>query len=235
MDINFAVAKIKKYAMRESGDTLEMVERPHGGLSLVLVDGQRSGKSAKAISNLVARKTIQLLAEGVRDGAAARAANDYLYTYRGGKVSATLNIISVDADSKTVVISRNNESPVLVHTVADGVYGIDIPSMAVGIRRSTKPVIHELPLAPKTVVVAFTDGLRHAGSFTRNRSFDPMAVFGELIAGNEYSAATIADKLLTDAIALDDGRPRDDVSVVVLSIGEESEDRIRRMQGRLPL
>jgi hypothetical protein len=78
MQIQVAVAKIEKYASSESGDTLEMVERPHGGLSLVLVDGQRSGKGAKAISNLVAAKTIALLADGVRDGAAARAAHDYL-------------------------------------------------------------------------------------------------------------------------------------------------------------
>lgn len=63
-DIHFAVAKVSKYATSESGDTLEMIERPHGGISFVLVDGQRSGKSAKAISNIVARKAIQLLAEG---------------------------------------------------------------------------------------------------------------------------------------------------------------------------
>ena len=67
MEVQFAVAKVSKWASRESGDTLEMIERPHGGLSMVLVDGQTSGRSAKAISNLVARKAIQLLGEGVRD------------------------------------------------------------------------------------------------------------------------------------------------------------------------
>ena len=74
MEVQFAVAKISKYATSESGDTLEMIERPHGGISLVLVDGQRSGRSAKAISNVVARKAVQLLAGGaapehVLDGA----------------------------------------------------------------------------------------------------------------------------------------------------------------------
>ena len=74
MEVQFAVAKVSKYAMRTSGDTVEMIERPHGGISMVMVDGQRSGRSAKNISNVVARKAIQLLGEGVRDGAAARAA-----------------------------------------------------------------------------------------------------------------------------------------------------------------
>ena len=79
-EIDLAVAKINKYASAESGDTVELVERPHGGISIVVADGQRSGRSAKAISNIVVRKAISLLAEGVRDGAVARATPDYLRT-----------------------------------------------------------------------------------------------------------------------------------------------------------
>ena len=157
LEVQVAVAKINKYATSESGDTVELVERPKGGFSVVVADGQRSGRSAKAISNIVARKAVQLLSEGVRDGAAARAAHDYLYTNRGGKVSATLNIISVDIRTRTLVISRNNESPVLVHTAADGFYLLDEPSVAVGVHRSTKPVIAEVPIEVNTLVVAFTD------------------------------------------------------------------------------
>ena len=70
MQIQLGAAKVAKYATRESGDTLEVIERPHGGISAVLVDGQRSGRNAKIISNIVARKAISLLGEGVRDGAA---------------------------------------------------------------------------------------------------------------------------------------------------------------------
>jgi len=63
MEVQIAVAKINKYAVSESGDTLEVVERPNGGLSVVLADGQSSGRGAKAISLLVVRKVIGLLAE----------------------------------------------------------------------------------------------------------------------------------------------------------------------------
>ena len=67
LEVQIAIAKVGKYATGESGDTVETIERPHGGLSVVMVDGQRSGKAAKAISNIVARKAVALLAEGVRD------------------------------------------------------------------------------------------------------------------------------------------------------------------------
>lgn len=235
MNVHFAVAKISKYAVSESGDTLEMIERPHGGISFVLVDGQRSGKSAKIISNLVARKAIQLLSEGVRDGAAARAANDYLYTYRKGKVSATLNILSVDADSKTFVISRNNDAPVLVYTRKNGLFLLDQPSRSVGVRRYTKPVITELPIEVGTIIVAFTDGLRHAGSLSGNGSYDPVAAMQRLLDAGVSNPQMIADTLLAEAKEMDNGRPRDDISVLVAAVLPEQGNEVRRMEVHLPL
>jgi serine phosphatase RsbU (regulator of sigma subunit) len=235
MEVHFAVAKIQKYATRESGDTLEMVERPHGGLSMVLVDGQRSGRSAKAISNVVARKAIQLLAEGVRDGAAARAAHDYLYTYRGGKVSATLNILSVDATTKTFVISRNNDAPAIVYTETDGLYLLDEFSERVGFHRHTKPVITEIPVAVGTIIVVFTDGLRHAGSWHGSNGYDPHAAMQRLLAQQITDPQVLVDTLLAEAMALDNGRPRDDISVMAMSVLPGSDNGVRRLGGQLPL
>jgi serine phosphatase RsbU (regulator of sigma subunit) len=234
MEVQFAVAKIGKYATSESGDTVEMIERPHGGISLVLVDGQRSGKPAKAISNVVARKAIQLLAEGVRDGAAARAAHDYLYTHRGGKVSATLNIVSLDAMTKTLVISRNNPAPVLIYTADGGFQIMNAPSEVVGVHRNVKPVIDEIPILPGTIVVAFTDGLQHAGSFSGN-GFDVVAALRQLLAQNVAEPQRLADSLLAQAVALDQGRPRDDITILVVTVFDRLGDDVRRMSVRLPL
>src|SRR5512142_1686500 len=104
LNADIAVAKVAKYAVRESGDSVEVTERPRGGLSVVIADGQRSGRSAKSISNIAVRKAISLLAEGVRDGAAARAAHDYLRTQRG-QVTAEMIIVSIDLETRTLVIS----------------------------------------------------------------------------------------------------------------------------------
>jgi serine phosphatase RsbU (regulator of sigma subunit) len=233
VEIKVAVAKIGKWATSESGDTLEMIERPHGGLSLVLVDGQRSGKPAKAISNLVARKAISELAEGVRDGAAARAANDYLYTHRGGKVSATLNILSVDMVSDTLVLSRNSHCPIILVTPDAGLRLIDEPSEPVGVKRGTKPQITELPLAAGTVVVVYTDGLPGAGARS-SAIFDIPAAVRELVS-QDASAQHMADSLLEQALALEEKRPRDDVSVLVLRVLDQTGDDVRRLALRLPL
>ena len=234
MEIQAAVAKVHKYATSESGDTLETIERPHGGLSVVLADGQRSGKAAKTISNLVARKAISLLAEGVRDGAAVRAAHDYLYANRGGKVLATLNIVSVDLVTKTVVISRNSHCPVIV---ADhhGAWALDAPSQPVGIYPGTKPVITELPIVPHTWLVVFTDGVLAAGQRYGER-LDMVQLVADFLAGREGDAQAMADSILERAVELDRGRPSDDISVLVIAIVPRvREDNVRRMAVSFPI
>jgi serine phosphatase RsbU (regulator of sigma subunit) len=232
MDIQIGVAKINKYASSESGDTLEVVERPNGGLSVVLADGQRSGKSAKRISNMVVRKVVSLLAEGVRDGPAARAASDYLYSMRGGKVLSTLNILSIDLESFSLVISRNKPSP--IHYIKNTKNKtLDEPSQPVGIYRNTKPIITELPLQAGLTVVAFTDGMVTAG----HRKSKNIDIPAEMVfcTANEYSAQQIADHLIEQALDLDDHRPIDDVSIVVLQVASNRGDKVRRMSVLLPL
>jgi serine phosphatase RsbU (regulator of sigma subunit) len=245
LDVQVAVAKIAKYATSESGDSLEVIERPRGGLSLVLVDGQRSGKAAKSISNIVARKAIALIAEGVRDGAVARAAHDYLRAIRGGKVSATLNIVSVDLETESVVISRNSHCPTLI---VDGgeLRRLDEPSEAVGIRWWTKPVITELPISSNVYIVVYTDGLLHAGRGSGGR-IDVAALVQELASQAEAResgrgpAQWLADALLERAIEAERGRPGDDISVLVVAIlpaaepAAPHENKIRRLSVRFPI
>ena len=235
MEIEVAVAKIGKWATSQSGDTLEMVERPQGGFSFVLVDGQRSGRAAKAISNLVARKVISELAEGVRDGAAARAAHDYLYTYKGGKVSATLNVLSVDLITDTLVLSRNSHCPIIIVTPEGGMELLDESVEPIGVRRGTKPSITELPLDAGTLVIVYTDGLERAGSWS-SPVFDIADAVRELVDQGKMRAEQVADALLEKALRLEDGRPRDDISVLALYIRERSmEDDVRRLLLRVPL
>jgi serine phosphatase RsbU (regulator of sigma subunit) len=232
MHLEAAVAKIRKYAVPESGDTIEMIERPGSGLSFVVVDGQRSGKSAKAISNMVARKAVSLLADGVRDGAAARAASDYLYTQRSGKVSATLNIASIDLESRSLVLSRNNHCPIIV-IQNNETRLLAEPSSPVGVQRGTKPVIAEIPLVVNTTVVIYTDGLLSAGERS-GKPLDILAVVHELIDQEKQrdvthgSAQYIAGQLLERAVSADDHRPADDISILVLAITAFKADDDRR-------
>jgi len=234
MHISVAASKVNKWASRQSGDTLEMVERPHGGLSFVLVDGQSSGPGAKSLSLQVVRKVISDLAEGVRDGAVARAANDMLYTQRRGKVSASLVILSVELDSRRLLVTRCGNAEVFVRRPGGEVLELDEAAPALGFYRHTRPLVEQLLLEPGLLAVACTDGLLHAGSRSGGDGlYIPEAV--EDIWQTDPSPQAVANGLLELAVALDDGRASDDTSVIALHVQSGEADGPRHMTVEMPV
>lgn len=240
LDIHVAVAKIGTHAAGESGDTLETIERPGGGLSFVLVDGQGTGRGAKTLSNLVATRAISLLKDGARDSAVARAVHDYLYTYRMGQVSATLNILSVDFVSGTLLMSRNNPAPFFVIN-RHGLRAYNEPSTPIGLQAMSKPLVTELAVEPFTYVVMFTDGLLKVGA----RSGTDMELanyLGRWPALEGRHPAELTEDLLRRALDLDQGEPADDISIVTLAVlptpgahpGEHTSHPVRRLRVSIP-
>jgi serine phosphatase RsbU (regulator of sigma subunit) len=234
LELQVAVAKIPRYGTTESGDTLEMIERPGGGFSVVLVDGQGSGRGAKTLSNLIVTRAIAQLKDGARDGVVARAAHDYLYTYRMGQVAATLNILSVDFQTGSILMSRNNPAPFYV-LVQEGVQLHDEPSSPIGLHSMTKPRITELPVRPHTYVVLFTDGLIKAGE-RYGQDIEIANFLSGWRVDTSGGAQALAEALLARAVELDRGQPADDMSVVVLAtLPAASDDLVRRLHARAPL
>lgn len=233
MEIQIAVAKINKYAVSESGDTLEVVERPTGGLSVVLADGQTSGRGAKAVSMMVVRKVIGLIAEGVRDGAAARAASDALFADKAGKVTCTLNIASADLHSKTIVLTRNNPAPMFICR-GEEIEAHNEESISLGTSRNVRPLITELEIESGLIIVIFSDGISHAGE-RRGQPMDVRHTLRSVLEDQDPSPQQLADTLLAQAIRLDDGRPADDISVLALKVSHRNGDDVRRMSVRLPI
>lgn len=233
LEIEVAVAKVAHHGSGESGDTLEMIERPGGGFSFVLVDGQGTGRGAKTLSNLLATRAISLLKDGARDGAAARAVHDYLYTYRMGQVSATLNILSVDFQSGKILMSRNNPAPFFVID-RRGLRSFSEPSTPLGLQPMTKPVITELPVAPYTYVVVFTDGLLRAGERS-GADVEPGNFLSGWPAEAGRSAQELTDGLLRRALDLDAGEPSDDMSILTLAVLPREAGRgVRRLLTSMP-
>lgn len=233
MEIKIGIAKANKYAVAECGDSVEIAERPRGGMSAILADGQGSGHAAKTTSTLVVNKAAALIADGTRDGAVARAVHDYLYTFKSGKVSSTLTIISVDLDTQTVVFSRNSNCPVIVKAQ----YGIDVYDQDVnpiGVHKQMKPLIQQLPLEPGLILVSYSDGIQAAGK-KKGRSIKLDKLL-EIIQDNEpQDAGFIADSIMDYALETDGYQPGDDMTVLVVGIAEkEITHKIQRISVSFP-
>jgi serine phosphatase RsbU (regulator of sigma subunit) len=233
MEIKIGVARINKYAVSECGDSVEVAERPRGGISAILADGQGSGRAAKTTSSLVVNKAAALIADGARDGAVARAVHDYLYAVKDGKVSSTLTIISADFDTQTIVFSRNSNCPVLVKNQ----YGVDIYDEDVGpigVHKQMKPLIQQLSLEAGLVLVSYSDGIQAAGR-KRGRVMQIDKLLTILERNEAHDADYIAESILEYALELDDYRPGDDMTVLVVGISErETTHKIRRISVSFP-
>ncbi|NLY10595.1 MAG: serine/threonine-protein phosphatase [Firmicutes bacterium] len=233
MEIRIGIAKVGKYAVGGSGDSVEVVERPRGGMSIVIVDGQGHGRSAKRLSHQVAIKAANLIAEGARDGAVMRTASDYLYTLRDGKVSATLTVLTADLDHRVLVVSRNSNCPVIIMQI-DGSSCLDSDVTPIGVHRHNRPSISHWPMYPGTMVVGFTDGVVHAGRYSGEYLFSLEEV-QKIIAQHQDCPQTVADRLIDYAIQAEKGKPKDDMLVAALAVYDRDKELgIRRMMVSYP-
>ncbi|HWR65284.1 MAG TPA: SpoIIE family protein phosphatase, partial [Bellilinea sp.] len=201
---------------------------------VVMCDAIGSGHNAKLISGLVVRKVLGLLSDGIRDGAAARAVSDYLFTERGGKDPAFLNILSADLETGTLVVTRNNPAPVFM-AQGDQVECLSGLPQPIGSARNIRPSISEINIKKSTTVVMYTNSVMNAGTSNGGVGIDICTFLEGVLEEQDPSAQTIADSLLTQAIHLDQDQPRDDMSVTVLRVVKRPNDFIRRMIVRLPV
>lgn len=218
LSIDLAVAKTHKYASRESGDTVELVERPGGGMSLVMIDGQGSGKAAKTLSLLLSAKAVGLIKDGVRDGAVARATHDFLFAFRHGQVSATLDVVSVDMQTREVVVTRNADSPMLLRKDGE-LTVVPMASGPIGRTKFTRPAVQSFPAEDGVALVMFTDGITHSGLRQQLGPVDYDSLANDVLS-NGLSAQEMADAVLAYARQRDNDRPGDDMAVIVLTVNK---------------
>lgn len=233
MEVKIAIAKTNKHGNGLSGDTVEVTERPNGGISIVLADGQIEGRNSKVISTMVAHRVLAHISEGVRDGASIRTAASNIYTEHQGKVQANLCVISADLQTNTIIVSRNNALPIFLIS-EESVDCLSSDSERFGSRLDAAPTIIELPIRPEMAVVVFSDGIFNAGQHNQ-LSMDICGTLEAFIEEQEPTAYEIADFLLNRAIRLDGGQPADDMSVIVLLVSSRPTDTIRRLNISMPL
>jgi serine phosphatase RsbU (regulator of sigma subunit) len=148
-------------------------------------------------------------------------------------VSCTLNIVSIDLQTGTVVLTRNNPAPIFIMR-SGSIDCLQSESVPLGISRSVRPIITEISVEAGLIIILFTDGLVHAGK-RLGQPLDVCASIQAMLEEQDPSPQEIADSLLSHATRLDEGRPADDISVVALKVVQNQGDEVRRMSVRVPI
>ena len=84
------------------------------------------------------------------------------------------------------------------------------------------------------LLVAFTDGIYHAGR-KYGRKFELDDLKAKMLQADTDKIKPLADEILAEAMALDENRPADDMTLLILSVGEGENDKIRRLQLTYPI
>ena len=226
MEIHAAISKVDRYSSNQQGNKAEIIERPNGGVSIVMAEGKLSGKRSQAVTMKATHDVLNLISEGVHDGAAARVVLSRIKNEHHEKANVAISILSCDLDTKTIVITKNNLIPILICNQDDNRF-LPIDSDPESLKYD--PSVYQFELELGQVFVLFSEGIFNAGRQDDN-PIDFLLTIGSLIeeSDQQTSAQEFADFLLKQAISHDSGRPKDDMTVVVLKTSPATQREIRR-------
>jgi hypothetical protein len=197
-------ATCPKWATRPGADCLELVETPTGQFAVILVDVQGSGSAgARKLGLALVSFCRGLLASGVSAEIAARSTAQYLAGARDGKVGASIHCLLISREQSSLAIS--GYGPLAIATLGEGqepsFQSLDGQIAGFSSDAGPESVLTEIP-APGRVVVANDGVAANSAAFSG-------------LAGNRDARS--ADDYLTLSNDADNGRPRSDKSIVVLS------------------
>jgi len=232
MELQAAISKADRYSSAEQGDKVEVIERPRGGLSIIMAEGKLSGRRSRSIAMKAVHSILNLIATGLHDGAASRIVLTNIYEEHKGKAQVNLHIISCDLESQSIVITKNNAIPVV--TVFEGradYLPFDVTNES---EPCDCPSVYQFEIEEGRDFILVTDGVLQAGA-QHEQPLDLRLLVESLYEDDEPSVQVIADTILNQAISQDLGRPRDDMTVTVLRISPTPSSNIRRECVHFPI
>lgn len=190
-----------KWAVRESGDAVSVVQLGSGRVLGMIVDVQGGGGGAGATAWSLVTLGRQLAAEGVDALTLASTLNRALWTRRGGRVQAGLGVVIGEPGGR---LSTATYGSAVVATTGPTTHArVDDPPPA-GLDRDAVPSVGG-GMSDVGTLALCSDGI--AGTAQELLSLL------ESEPGTPPSAASV----LRRAVARDEGRPRNDMSIIVMS------------------
>ena len=228
MIIEFGVAKNGRFDLEESDETTEIIERPAGGQSMVYCSGKRNGQKSKTLSSVITNKVLEKTAESFKDSSAIKSVSDQINREYAGEVSGNFCMFSADFETATIVISRCTHIPVYYYQ--HGILNVwNADAQRIGAVKGIHPSITEIPIECGTVIIMLSDGILHAGRAHGKESDITDLILNTIEDNEEGTADQIANFFLSCATTLDENKPHDDMTAIVIKVCNDSFLRTRRM------
>jgi serine phosphatase RsbU (regulator of sigma subunit)/PAS domain-containing protein len=221
--VEVAAAHIAAEGPDVGGDFYDVYATPDG-TGLAIGDLCGSPRDTVAVIS-AARHAIRVLARSDPDPASVlRGANDMLMSENltGEFVTAHAARLAWDDGTLRVILGSAGQPAATVITADGQVRQLRGGGQPLGIFPDAEPSVQELELSPGDVLFFLTDGVADARNPELGYFADRLA--DELAALAGQSAGDIAAGLRRDVLRFCDGEVRDDMTMLVLRVGEAPDD-----------
>lgn len=193
-----------------SGDTTDLFRDGSGCAYVVLSDGMGTGKSAAVESRMTAEMFRKLISSGVSYDSALRVINGLMLTKSEQEGFATLDAARFDLDSGEMTLIKSGASSTLLRLGGE-VVRVCAPTFPIGAGAAADVYTQRFSLQAEDMAVMLSDGILES----------QYPFIKELLLKSD-DLTYIADEICRNAEIFGGGRCRDDVSVTVVKILENS-------------
>lgn len=232
MEIQVSVAKVVRFQSSEGGEQVETMERPNGGLTVVLAEGKLNGQPSETIAKKAVQRLLALIQEGIHDGAATRAVLSKIKTEHHDTAGVKFSILSVDLVTGTIILTKNDSVPVVLIRNGEGELISDYAEQ-VGYDPE-KPSVYQFDIEKNFTIILFSDGIANSGK-DFGHTVRLSTLVESLFEESTPSVYEIADFVLNQAISRDFGKPHDDMTVIAFQVNPLKSSGIRKLTVVFPL
>lgn len=205
-DVAFGVGSVSKAGSVSSGDSHSLIRLGNNKYLLALCDGMGSGESARKMSALTMGLIENFYKAGFDDKFILENVNKLLSVSNQENFS-TLDLCVIDLNKELIDCIKLGATYSAVKRV-DCVDRVDAGTLPLGVLGQVKPSINQLAISSKDMIIMITDGVSDA--------FREYEEFQEFVNGIvSTNPQVVAQTILDEAIARDDGVPKDDMTVLV--------------------
>ncbi len=212
--LQVGIAKQNKSGSLVSGDTSIQTKLEDGKYLIALSDGMGSGKTAQKASKTAITMLEKLLSAGFEKDSSLRLINSCLNTIGQEEMYATLDMAVFDLYAGNLEFIKNGACPTYVKN-GRNVQILKSLSLPTGILTDIDLIVYDKDLQAEDILVMCSDGIIESSEEYTNKELWLKFLLEELETDDVQK---IADIILQEAIDNNYGKPKDDMTVIVMKI-----------------
>lgn len=215
--LQIGISRTTKQDSKISGDSLIQTRLNDGKYLIALSDGMGSGNEAKKASKTAITMLEKLLSSGFDKDTSLRLINSSLLSLGKDDMYATLDIAVLDLYEKKLEFVKNGACPTFVkhNRNVEVLKSISLPS---GILNEIDLVVNDRQLEDGDIIVMCSDGIIDSSQEYTNKDLWLKFLLEEIETDDVQK---IADIVLKEAIDNNFGKPKDDMSILVIKINNK--------------